>query len=139
MKKVAQPQIGFTLIEMMIVISAIGIIASIAIPRYTDYILRSRRADAHNTILRIQQDQARFRATNTTYGNESTTPALPYATISPERYYDIAVTSPTSTGYVITASPRDSQARDTTCSTITLTISGITETFGPTNVCWNKK
>ena len=58
---------GLTLIELLIVIVIIGVLASIAIPMYTNYMVRARRADAKTALEQLRAAQEMRRAEKGSY------------------------------------------------------------------------
>jgi type IV pilus assembly protein PilE len=59
--------LGFTLIEMMIVVAIVGILAALAYPSYTQQVLKGRRAEGRTALASLLQQQERYLTQSNTY------------------------------------------------------------------------
>ena len=144
---------GFTLVELMVTILGGAILASIAIPAYTNQIRRSRRTEARTAVLDMAAREEKYFATHNVYSIKPTD--VGYAAAFPQPVgtnYQISVAcrgaaDPTTAtncpnGFIATANPINAQVKDTQCSNFIVddtgkqTVSG-SSSLDAKNPCWN--
>ena len=110
---VSGKQIGFTLIELMIVIVIVAVLATLAYPAYLGYTVKANRAAAMAFLMHGAQQQQRYYNDSRTYAN---TAELLNLTI-PDRVnnnYDLdfsGVVAGPPAAFVITADPKTGTAQ----------------------------
>lgn len=152
---------GVTLIELVIVVVIIGLLATIAVPSYRQYVLRANRAEARAALLALATAEEKYyvmcnsyvatldsSAPNTCPGKTGT---LSFPATSERGYYSIEVTgadadaagNPQSWTATATAVSGKPQVDDTRCRVFQLTSTGQKTAKNSSNAanddeCWSK-
>lgn len=140
---------GFTLIELMITVAVIGILAAVAFPSYTQYIVRANRSAAQSFMFTVANRQEQSMLNARSYFAVATGSAAEWTAASitvpaeVQANYVLTVASnnaDTPPTYTITATPSGAQAqRDTKCAKLTLTQAGVKGKSGTApavSACW---
>jgi len=111
-----QKRNGFTLIEVMITVVIVAILAAIAIPSYSRYVMRAKRSAAQSQMMEIANRQQQFLLANRRYADKDTLTASGYALPADvAANYGYTITLPAATevpGYLLTFTPTGSQQPD---------------------------
>lgn len=143
--KVACHYRGFTVVELMLVLILVSIVATIALPGYQSFVRKARRAEALETLYRIQVAQEKWRSSNNAYGSLAD---LGFNATTRSGRYNLAVNLPASPGdqtaYTATATAvaGSSQVNDAagSVSCATLTINQDEPVYSPAgqSACWGR-
>ena len=137
---------GVTLIELMIVIVVVAILASIAIPSYRNYVLRTHRVEAKTALLNLAANQEKHYLVNNTYAANAALSTAPPAGLglpatTENGWYTIVINSASTTAFAATATAAGAQTADLDCRTFTINSAGVrgaTNSGGSAStVCWD--
>jgi type IV pilus assembly protein PilE len=144
-----RPQIGITLIELMVVVAIIAIISAFAYPSYQRYVVKAKRTVAQNTLLQVADRQQQFFMDNKRYTTDLTDlgfTADPYvvdddgnSTVAGDSnaVYSLSLSNVTATTWTVTAAPLNGQlSRDTYCGSLSVTHAGTKGKSGASDNCW---
>jgi type IV pilus assembly protein PilE len=142
--RTSRRQRGVTLLELMAVVSILAILASIALPTYRRYLIRSQRTEAKIALLQLQTAQEKFYMQNNSFTDnisDGSPDGLGLAVTTESGKYTIAVDlADDGQTYDATATPAvgGGQADDADCQNFTINQRGTKGVSGPAGVqtCW---
>ena len=130
--------IGYSLIELLIVVAIVGVLSTVAFGFYRDNVIASNRAEGRALLSEVA---ASLEKCKSLYGAYNATNCNVADDVSSDTdYYEVDTTaSITATTFTLTATPVTGgpQASDTKCTSLTLTNTGIKGGSGTdSSVCW---
>jgi type IV pilus assembly protein PilE len=136
-------QAGFTLIELMITVAIVAILAAMALPAYTDYVIRGRLVEGTNALSALRAQMEQYYQDNRTYQDASSGSIVsPCSKVLTLKYFTVTCSNLTKATYTLTAkgTGMTADATFTVNEKNTMTTTGLPTAWGKTvpsaNQCW---
>jgi type IV pilus assembly protein PilE len=130
---------GITLMELMVVMTIVGILTAVAVPGYRQYMMRTNRTEAKTSLMAIAGALERCYTTFSSYDPDDGCTA-DTDMLTPDGHYSIAATDLTRTTFELTATAQGAQADDDACANFTLdqaNTRGVSGSAGAED-CWGR-
>lgn len=118
---------GFTLVELMVCVTIIGILLSVALPAYLEYLKDGRRADAQQYMMQRAGILERI------YTRLGAYPAENEFVLDVSDYYRFSYSRLSATAFLLTAVPKGKQVGDR-CGTLSFNHQGVMN--AAQDICW---
>jgi type IV pilus assembly protein PilE len=129
---------GFHLIEILTTVAIVGILATLCIPLYSQYMVYAKRLEAANMLSQLAIAMEQFHVAHNTYENASLA-ALHFSETVGRGDYRLGIKTASNNDYLLVAVPIGGQAsKDQQCGILMLDANdkkSITGT-GNVNECW---
>ena len=116
--------VGLTLIELLMVIVIVGVLAAIAVPMYSGYMVRARRADAKIALEQLRAAQEMYRAEKGGYALQIANTLDKLGAVVKSGDYNITMVA-TLTTYTGTATAFTSRQSEDTAVPLTINQDGV--------------
>jgi type IV pilus assembly protein PilE len=109
----ARPRtVGFTLIELTIVLAVMAVLTSLALPSYLSVIRKSRRTEAQAALLELALRQERWRSDHPSYAEAPAEMGATGLSARLGRYYRLEVVDPSATSFIVQAAAVAGQGQE---------------------------
>lgn len=140
-------QVGMTLIELMIVVTIIGILAAIAVPAYDNYVRRANRVLAKAVLTGVASRQESWLTDRKSYATTLSALGYPANTFHVGKngnpsasaagaVYTVTLSAATATSFTVQAVAKGAQTKDSGCTT--MTVNQLGQKTPAAGDCWTR-